>query len=74
MEGTGIEEGISGRREAKSQCIEVGEGEVERKLDMHMKVGTVIDSGNQATYPCSFKNLKLAVWGLMQSVSHQRSY
>ena len=73
MEGTGIEEGISGRREAKSQCIEVGEGEVERKLDMHMKVGTVIDSGNQATDP-PFKNLKLAVRGLMQSVSHQRSY
>jgi len=63
MEGTGIEEGILGRREAKSQYIEAGGGEVERKLDMHMKVGTVIDSGNQVTDPCPFKNLKLAVFG-----------
>ena len=39
MEGAGIEEGMLGRREAEFQCIEVGGGEVERKLDMHMKVG-----------------------------------
>lgn len=49
MEGAGIEEGMLGRREAESPCIEAGGGEVERKLDMHMKVGTVIDSGSQAT-------------------------
>jgi len=75
MEGAGIEEGILGRREARSQYIEAGGGEVERKFDMHMKARTVIDSGSQATDPCPFKNLKLAVFrGLIQSVSHQRSY
>lgn len=47
MEGAGIEEGMLGRREAEFLCIKVGGGEVERKLDVHMKVGTVIDS--QAT-------------------------
>jgi len=61
MEGAGIEEGMLGRREAESQCIELGGGEVERKLDMHMTVWTVIDSGNQATDPSPFKNLKLGM-------------